>query len=66
MSTDDPLQRNIRRTTGLHALKQIRAIVDKEDADDAFKARALHWLVCYGWLLLLLFAALLARFWGVI
>ncbi len=66
MSTDDPLQQNIRRTTGLHALKQIRAIVDEENADDAFKARALHWLVRYGWLLLLLFAVLLARFLGVI
>ncbi|MDO8313226.1 MAG: hypothetical protein Q7T25_14935 [Sideroxyarcus sp.] len=66
MSTDDPLQQNIRRTTGLHALKQIRAIVDEENADDAFKARALRWLARYGWLLLLLIAALLARFLGVI
>ncbi len=66
MSTDDPLQQNIRRTIGLHALKQIRAIVDEENADDAFKARALRWLIRYGWLLLLLIAVLLARFLGVI
>lgn len=66
MSTDDPLQQNIRRTTGLHALKQIRAIVDEENADDAFKTRALRWSVRYGWLVLLLIAVMLARLLGVI
>jgi len=66
VSADDPLQQNIRRTTAQHALKQIRSIVDAEHADDAFKARALRWLLRYGWLLLLLIAALLARLLGVI
>ena len=66
MSADDPLQQNIRRTTAQQALKQIRTIVDAENADDAFKTRALRWLLRYGWLLLLLIAALLARLLGVI
>ena len=66
MSTDDPLQQNIRRTTGLHALRQIRSIVDAENAADAFKVRALRWLLRYGWLVLLFVAALLARLLGVI
>ncbi len=66
MTTDDPLQKNIRSTAGIHALKQIRAIVDEDNANEAFKARALRWLVRYGWLVLLLVAALSAYFLGVI
>ncbi len=66
MNTDDPLQKNIRNTTGIHALKQIRSIVDEENANDAFKARALRWLLRYGWLVLLFVAALVARLLGVI
>lgn len=66
MNESDPLQENIRRTTGHHALQQIRGIVDKENADDAFKARALHWLLRYGWLLLLLVALLFASYLGVV
>ena len=66
MNPDDPLQENIRRSTAHHALKQIRGIVDKENADDAFKARALGWLMRYGWLGLLAVALLLARYLGVI
>jgi hypothetical protein len=66
MTTNDPLQQNIRRTTAIHALKQVRALVDEADADDAFKARALRWLLRYGWLVLLLAAALIARLLGVI
>jgi hypothetical protein len=66
MNTDDPLQQNIRRTTSLHALKKVRAIVDEENADDAFKEHTLGWLMRYGWLLLLLIALLLARLLGVI
>ncbi len=66
MNNDDPLQKNIRHTAGIHALKQIRAIVDEDNANEAFKARALRWLVRYGWLGLLLVAALFARLLGVI
>lgn len=66
MNEDDRLQQNIRRSTAHHALKQIRGIVDEENANDAFKARALGWLLRYGWLVLLVIALLLARYWGVI
>ncbi len=66
MTTDDPLQQNIRHTTALHALKQVRVLVDEANEDDAFKARALRWMLRYGWLVLLLFIALLARVAGII
>lgn len=66
MSEDDRLQQNIQRSTAHHALKQIRGIVDEENADDAFKARALGWLLRYGWLVILILALLFARYLGVI
>lgn len=66
MNQHDPLQENIRRTAGHRALKQIRCIVDRENADDAFKARSLRWLLRYGWLVLLAVALLFARFLGVV
>ncbi len=65
MNGQDPLQQNIRRTTGLHALKKIRAIVDEENKNDAAAARTLRWLLRYGWIVLLVIAALLARLMGV-
>ena len=65
MSVEDPLQQNIRLTTGLHALRKIGAIVDRENKSDAESARALRWLLRYGWIVLLLVAALLARLTGV-
>ncbi len=65
-STKDPLQKNIRKTTGIHALRQIRAIVDEDNANEALKARALRWLLRYGWLVLLLVGLLLAYLFGVI
>ncbi|TNC94777.1 MAG: hypothetical protein FD121_1527 [Gallionellaceae bacterium] len=66
MSNDDPLQQNIRRTTAHRALKQVRILVDAANAEDASKARALRWMMRYGWMVLLLIAALIARFIGVI
>jgi hypothetical protein len=66
MNEDDRLQQNIQRSTAHHALKQIRGIVDEENADDAFKARALGWLLRYGWLVILILALLFARYLGVI
>ena len=65
MSTEDPLQQNIRRTTGLHALKKIRAIVDEENEKDAAATRALRWMLRYGWIVLLVIVVLLARLMGV-
>lgn len=66
MTPLDPLQHNIRRTAGLHALRKIRVLVDAELADELFKTRALRWLARYGWLLLLLLALPVAYFLGVI
>jgi hypothetical protein len=66
MSEDDRLQQNIERSVAHHALRQIRDIVDKENADDAFKSRTLGWLLRYGWLVLLVLALLFARYLGVI
>lgn len=64
MSRDDPLQHNIARTSALHALKKVRVLVDEANAEDQAKAKALRWMMRYGWLLLLLIAALVARFIG--
>lgn len=63
---DDRFKQNIDRATAIHALKKVRVLVDEANAEDAAKAKALHWLVHYGWLVLLLIAALVARFIGVI
>jgi hypothetical protein len=65
MTDNDPLQQNIRRTTGQHALKKIRAIVDKENENDAAATHILRWLLRYGWIVLLVIAAFLARLMGV-
>ena len=65
MNSDDQMQQNIRRTTGLNALKKIRTIVDEENEHDAAIARAMRWLLRYGWILLLLVAVVLARLMGV-
>lgn len=65
MSAKDPLQHNVRRTAMLSALRKIRGIVDEENQNDAETARALRWLLRYGWMVLLLVVALLARLMGV-
>jgi cation transport ATPase len=65
MNAEDPLQQNIRRTTGQHALKKIRAIVDEENEHDAAVTRTLRWLSRYGWIVLVVIIALLARLTGV-
>ena len=62
---EDPLQQNIRRTTGLHALKKISAIVDEENRNDASNARIFRWLLRYSWIVLLVIAVVLARLMGV-
>lgn len=65
MSHDDPLQQNIRRTAGLHALKKIGAIVDEENRNDAAKAAALRNIVLYGSLILMLVVTVLGYVMGV-
>ncbi len=65
MNRDDPLQRNIRRTVMQQALRKIRSVVDEEQAADAAAARSVRWLLRYGWIVLLLAAALVGRLMGV-
>ncbi|MDO8926945.1 MAG: hypothetical protein Q7U94_08550 [Sideroxyarcus sp.] len=65
MSHDDPLQQNIRRTAGLHALKQIGAIVEEENRNDAAKAAAVRNIVLYGSLVLMLVVTVLGYVMGV-
>ncbi len=64
--SDDKLQQNIRRTVSQHALKQLHAIVEQENKNDAETARALRWLLRYGWVILLLLAGVMAHLIGVI
>lgn len=61
----DKLQRNVARTTAIHALKEIRTIVDAEQKTDAARTRFLYAFLSYGWIVLLLAAFLLAHFFGV-
>jgi hypothetical protein len=49
MTASDPLQQNIRRTTGQRVLKEICAIVDEENRSGAETAGTLRWLLRYGW-----------------
>ena len=65
MNAKDPLQHNIRHATMLSALRKIRVIVDKENQDDAETARALRWLLRYGWIALLAIVVVLAHLMGV-
>ncbi len=64
--SDDRLQKNIDRSSAIHALKKVRVLVDEANAEVEAKAKAIRWIMRYGWLLLLLIAALVARFLGVI
>ncbi|MFZ2333749.1 MAG: hypothetical protein WAW35_02440 [Sideroxyarcus sp.] len=59
------MQKNIRRTAGLHALRKIGALVEESNRDDVAKAQALRWLLRYGWIVLLVVAVVLARLMGV-
>jgi hypothetical protein len=64
--SDDRLQQNIDRATAIHALKKVRILVDAANAEDASKVRALRWMMRYGWIVLLIIAAMIARIIGVI
>lgn len=68
MSTpqEDELHKNIRRTAGAHALKDIHAIVEEERKTEAQVGRVLHAFLLYGWVALLLLGGIVAHFMGVI
>ena len=69
MSTPEEQQRieqNVQRTAGIHALKQIRGIVDEDLREEAARVKLLRAFLRYGWMVLLPAAWLLARHFGVI
>ncbi len=68
MSTPDQerIDQNVRRTAGIHALKEIRGIVDEDLREEAARAKLLRAFLRYGWIVLLLAAWLLARYFGII
>ena len=68
MSTPDQerIEQNVRRTAGVNALKEIRVIVDDELREEAARTKLLRAFLHYGWVVLLLMAGFLARFFGVI
>ena len=65
MSEQEDLERNVRRAAGIHALKEIRSIVDEDLREEAARAKLLRAFLSYGWIILLLAAGLLARHFGV-
>lgn len=62
----DIIEHKVRRAVGLNALRRIGAIVAQEQQADAQQAKALRWLLRYGWLVLLGGAVLLAYAMGLI
>jgi hypothetical protein len=63
---DEELQKNIRLSASVHALKEIQAIVEEERKTEAVVARVLHAFLLYGWVVLLLLAGVAAHLMGVI
>lgn len=57
---DDAVEKNIRRTVGLGALRKIGKIVAEEQRLEAEKKRVVRWFARYGWVILLAAALLLA------
>jgi len=68
MSTPDQerIEQNVQHTTSMHALKEIRGIVDEDLREEAARAKLLRAFLRYGWIILLLAVWLLARHFGVI
>ena len=69
MSTPEEQERieqNVRRAAGVHALKEIRGIVDEDLREEAARTKLLRIFLRYGWIVLLLAAWPLARHFGVI
>ncbi len=61
MSNDPDIERNVRRTVGIAALKRIRRIVDADNELEAGKQRWARWLT-----IALVLAALLVLAWMLI
>ena len=65
-SEQELIEKNVRRATGIHALRKIGAIVAEEQRTDAEKASVLSWFARYGWIALLCVALWFVYFAGVI
>jgi len=63
---DDAIEKNVRRATGISALRKIGKIVAEDLQVDTEKEKALRWFARYGWMVLLAGALLLAYLLGVI
>jgi hypothetical protein len=60
------MEQNVRRTAGVRALKEIRAIVDEDLREEAARKKWLAAFLRYGLIILLPAALLLAYFLGAI
>ena len=49
---DEAVEKNIRRTVALDALRKIGRIVAEEQRSDEEKARVVRWFARYGWMIL--------------
>jgi hypothetical protein len=64
--SNNPLDENVRRAAGIHALKAIRGIIDEDKREEAARTRLLSAILRYGWIVLLAGVGLLSHFFGVI
>lgn len=62
----DIVKQKVRRAVGISALRKIGAIVAEEQQTETEKANVLRWFVCYGWIMLLAAALLVAYLMGLI
>lgn len=60
------MEQNVRHAAGIHALKEIRGIVDEDLREEAARTKLLRAFLRYGWIVLLLAVWLLARHFGVV
>lgn len=65
-SVDEIVEQKVRRAVAFNALRKIGVIVAEEQQADAAKANFLHWMLRYGWLIVLGCAMTLAYFMGFI
>lgn len=64
--SDDAMQKNIRHTASILALKKIHSLLEEDQQKEVLLTRILQNFLSYGWLVLLLLAGLAARLMGVI
>jgi hypothetical protein len=59
------INKNVQRSAGIQALKEIRGIVEQDMREEAARAKLLRGMLRYGLAVLILVAGLLALFYGV-